>query len=138
MTFSWLGGSNSVLLNENWLSESLDEWIPVLRRDLLHYWERERDPQTGTSWPELTPKYRNWKIKNFGSLPKLILSGELLGTAEIRREGNQIQVDAAHYGLYHLTGTSKMKARPWLGVPDVALKQLARISVSHILRRRNP
>jgi hypothetical protein len=129
--FRW---KSDPLLNTDWLTSSLDEWIPVLHRDLLHYWEREIDPESKNKWAELSPRYRSWKIRNYGSLPKLILSGELLGTAKISRVGKSIQVEAAHYGLYHMTGTRKMPARPWLGVPDVALNQLARISANNILQ----
>lgn len=125
-------------LNENWLPESLDEWTPMLRRDLLHYWERERDPGTGNRWAALSPKYKSWKIKHYGSLPKLILSGALLGGVTIRRDGNRILAETLDYGLYHQTGTSKMPARPYLGIPPVALNQLTRISARRILvNKRN-
>jgi hypothetical protein len=121
-------------LNENWLSKSLDEWLPVLRSSLITHWGREQDPETLRPWAPLTPKYRAWKIKHHGNLPKLILSGKMLWTTRFGRVGNRITVDMPHYGIFHQKGTPRMKARPWLGVPNNSMKQLSRLSIKNILQ----
>ena len=121
--------------NENWVEESLDEWMTYLHQDLVKYWEREKDPNTGRPWEPLKPGYKRWKTRNYGNLPKLMLSGEMLGTTTLRREGQRVVANMPNYGGFHMTGTSKMSARPWLGVPPVAMKQLARVSMKSILRQ---
>jgi hypothetical protein len=56
--------------------------------------------------------------------------------AIITTRGNVFSVRSTYYGGYNQFGTSKMAARPWMGVPDVSLKQIVPISWKNILSRR--
>jgi hypothetical protein len=43
------------------------------------------------------------------------------------------QVKTTSYGAYHQFGTSKMPARPWVGIPDKSLEQIVPIAWKNIL-----
>ncbi|ATW62765.1 putative tail completion and stable head joining protein [Synechococcus phage S-CBWM1] len=122
--------------NEDWLDSTLTEWATTLEQELRTDWEAERDPTTGARWAPLSKRYQKWKIDHYGSLPKLILSGRLLTTTRVAKVGKQIVVDMPAYGMYHQLGTSKMPSRPFLGIPDRTLKQLATISFRNIFNKR--
>lgn len=53
--------------------------------------------------------------------------------AEINPSGAGFKVKTTSYGRYHQYGTSKMAARPWMGVPDKSLQKLPPIAWKHIL-----
>jgi hypothetical protein len=56
--------------------------------------------------------------------------------AYIYTRGNVFKVKSTPYGKYHQFGTSKMAARPWMGVPDISLKQIVPIAWRNILSRK--
>jgi hypothetical protein len=56
--------------------------------------------------------------------------------AYIYTKGNVFLVKSTYYGGYNQFGTSKMVARPWMGVPDISLKQIVPISWKNILSRK--
>jgi hypothetical protein len=56
--------------------------------------------------------------------------------AFIYTRGNVFMVKSTHYGAYNQFGTSKMVDRPWMGVPDISLKQIVPISWKNILSRK--
>jgi hypothetical protein len=54
----------------------------------------------------------------------------------IYTRGDQFLVKSTNYGAYHQFGTSKMVARPWMGVPDISLEHIVPIAWGNILSRR--
>jgi hypothetical protein len=60
----------------------------------------------------------------------------MLDSAYIYTQGNRFLVKSTAYGSYNQFGTSKMPARPWMGVPDISLKQIVPISWRNILSRK--
>ncbi len=56
--------------------------------------------------------------------------------AYIYTKGNVFYVKSTDYGKYQQFGTSKMVARPWMGVPDISLMQIVPISWKNILSRK--
>lgn len=121
------------LFNENWWSGTREQWLPELLADNRKYWVAQTSPY-GVPWKPLTRRYQLWKYGHYGSLPILRLSGRMLDTAEIKSWGNRIFVKAASQGIYHQYGTSKMAARPWMGVPDLSMQRLPGLSWKHILK----
>jgi hypothetical protein len=57
-------------------------------------------------------------------------------SAYIYTRGDKFLVKSTSYGAYNQFGTSKMPARPWMGVPDISLKQIVPIAWKNILSRR--
>jgi phage gpG-like protein len=126
--------------NENWWGSSKNQLAEVLQQDNELSWMQERDPQTGKGWAPLTAKYRSWKNRFAPGQPILRLSGKMLNTTRIR-PGSAIGLFSARtrvdYGSYHMTGTSKMPARPWLGVPSITVPKMESIVAKAIAKGRN-
>jgi phage gpG-like protein len=55
--------------------------------------------------------------------------------AKIRPKKDGFEVKTEKYGRYHQFGTSKMPARPWVGIPDKSLKQIVPIAWKNILSK---
>lgn len=126
--------------NENWWQSSKSELAGVLQQDNELSWMQERDPQTGKGWAPLSARYKSWKDKFAPGQPILRLSGKMLNTARIK-PGSATGLFSARtrvdYGSYHMTGTSKMPARPWLGVPSTSIPKMEIIVARAIAKSRN-
>ena len=123
-------------MNLNWWKPTKEEWVPVLLDDHPQFWKRQVDPTYQRPWQRLTPRYAAWKSQNFPGEPILRRTGLMQDAAYIYTKGNVFLVKSTHYGAYNQFGTSKMAARPWMGVPDISLKQIVPISWKKTLTRR--
>ena len=129
-------GKGLTPMNLNWWKPTKEEWVPVLLDDHPQFWKRQVDPTYQRPWQRLTPRYADLKAKKYGSQPILRATGLMQDASYIFTKGNQFLVRSTDYGAYQQFGTSKMPARPWMGVPDISLKQIVPISWKHILSRR--
>ncbi len=129
-------GNGLTPMNLNWWKPTKEEWTPVLLDDHPAFWKRQSDPTTGKPWAQLSPHYSAWKAKKFPGQPTLRAAGTMLDSAYILTRGNQFLVRSTGYGAYNQFGTSSMPARPWMGVPDISLKQIVPISWKNILSRK--
>jgi phage gpG-like protein len=127
---------NLIPLNTKWWKPTKEEWVPVLIDDHPQFWKKQVDPTYQRPWDRLTPKYASWKSKNFPGQPILRATGLMQDVAYIYTRGNVFMVKSTHYGKYHQFGTSRMVARPWMGVPDISLKQIVPIAWKNILSRK--
>jgi hypothetical protein len=130
-----LKGNGLRPLNLNWWKPTQKQWAPVLLKDHRTPWTQESDPTTGRPWARLTPPYASWKSKNYPGQPILRLTGEMQDNAKILPWQDGFKVKSRFYGVYHQFGTSKMAARPWMGIPDKSLEQIVPISWKNILSR---
>jgi phage gpG-like protein len=122
-------------LNVNWWKPTQREWTPVLLDDNLPFQRRQQDPTYKTPWARLTPAYGAWKQLHYPGQPILRRTGLMLDVAFIKTRGDTFLVQSTSYGKYHQFGTSKMEARPWMGVPDISLKHIVPIAWKNILSR---
>jgi hypothetical protein len=129
-------GNGLTPMNLNWWKPTKEEWTPVLLDDHPAFWRKEVDPTTGQPWKRLSPRYAAWKAEAFPGEPILRATGAMLDSAYIYTRGNKFLVKSTDYGAYNQFGTSKMPARPWMGVPDISLKQIVPIAWKNILARR--
>ena len=129
-------GNGLVPLILNWWKPTQAEWTPILLDDHPQFWRKEVDPTTGRPWSRLSPRYAAWKANNYPGQPILRATGTMLDSAYIYTRGNQFLVRSTDYGAYNQYGTSRMPARPWMGVPDISLKQIVPISWKNILSRK--
>lgn len=123
-------------LNLNWWRPTQREWTPVLLDDHPQFWKRQVDPTYQTPWAPLNPRYAAWKGQNYPGQPILRASGLMQELAFIYTKGDQFLVKSTPYGAYNQFGTKKMPARPWMGVPDISLKQIVPIAWRNILSRK--
>ena len=122
-------------LNTRWWKPTKEEWVPVLLDDHPQFWKRQVDPTYQRPWARLTPRYASWKTQNYPGQPILRATGLMQDLAFIYTRGNVFKVKSTYYGKYHQFGTSRMEARPWMGVPDISLKQIVPIAWKNILKR---
>ena len=129
-------GNGLTPMNLNWWKPTKEEWVPVLLDDHPQFWKRQVDPTYQQPWARLTPRYASWKNERYPGNPILRASGLMQDSAYIFTRGNKFMVRSTDYGAYNQFGTSKMPARPWMGVPDISLKQIVPISWKNILSRK--
>jgi phage gpG-like protein len=123
-------------MNLRWWTPTQREWVPVLMDDNFKIQKQQKDPTYGQPWARLTPAYAKWKSMVFPGEPILRRTGAMLDGSYIYTVGkNQFKVKSTRYGAFNQFGTSKMVARPWMGVPDDSLKQISIISWKNILRQ---
>jgi hypothetical protein len=123
-------------MNLRWWRPTREEWVPVLIDDHPQFWKRQVDPTYQRPWQRLSPRYADLKAKRFPGEPILRATGAMLDASFIQTKGNQFLVRTTPYGAFQQFGTSKMPARPWMGVPEVSLKQLVPIAWNHILSHK--
>lgn len=131
-----LTGNGLTPLNLNWWKPTKEEWVPVLLDDHPQFWKSQVDPTYQRPWQRLTPRYQSWKSENYPGQPILRATGLMQDVAYIYTKGDKFLVRSTNYGKFHQFGTSKMPARPWMGVPDISLKQIVPIAWKNILSRR--
>jgi hypothetical protein len=119
--------------NLEWWKPTQIEWAPVLLKDHEAPWRSESDPTTGRPWAPLSRKYGDRKQKKWPGAPILRASGAMQDGAVIQPWQQGFRVQTTSYGAYHQFGTSKMPARPWVGIPDKSLEQIVPISWKNIL-----
>jgi len=123
--------------NENWWANSKNEMAQILLQDNRLAWTQEQDPQEGTKWSPLSPNYAQWKSRRAPGMPILRLTGRMQDNTRIRPAGAPGLFNAtmgANYGRYHMFGTSKMPARPWLGVPMMSMPRITEAAAKAINR----
>jgi phage gpG-like protein len=129
-------GNGLTPLNLNWWKPTKEEWVPVLLDDHPQFWKSQVDPTYQRPWQQLSPRYQAWKSEHYPGQPILRATGLMQDVAYIYTRGDKFLVRSTNYGKYQQFGTSKMPARPWMGVPDISLKQIVPIAWKNILSRK--
>jgi len=130
-------GDGLIPLNTKWWKPTQKEWTPVLLDDNLPFQRNQQDPTYHTPWQRLTPAYAAWKQVHYPGQPILRRTGLMLDSAYLVTRGDMFLVKTMPYGAYNQFGTSKMAARPWMGVPDISLKHIVPIAWKNILSRKH-
>lgn len=130
-------GKGLVPLNLNWWKPTQRQWAPVLLKDHPAYWKKEADPTYQRPWKALQPSTIERKDRKFPGQPILRRTGLMQDSAKIVPKGQGFAVQSTPYGKYHQFGTDRMAARPWMGIPDDSLKQIAPIAWKNILSRKS-
>ena len=131
-----LTGNGLTPMNLRWWTPTKHEWVPVLIDDHPQFWKRQVDPTYQRPWAQLSARYASWKAKHYPGQPILRQTGLMQDIAHITVKGNVFSVRSTRYGAYQQFGTSRMVDRPWMGVPDVSLKQIVPIAWKNILSRK--
>ena len=129
-------GNGLTPMNLNWWKPTKEEWVPVLLDDHPQFWKSQVDPTYQRPWQQLSPRYQAWKSEHYPGQPILRATGLMQDVAYIYTRGDKFLVRSTNYGKYQQFGTSKMPARPWMGVPDISLKQIVPIAWKNILSRK--
>ena len=129
-------GNGLTPMNLNWWRPTKEEWVPVLLDDHPQFWKRQVDPTYQQPWARLTPRYASWKNERYPGNPILRATGLMQDSAYIFTRGNKFIVRSTDYGADNQFGTPGRAARPWMGVPDISLKQIVPIAWKNILSRK--
>ncbi len=129
-------GNGLTPMNLNWWKPTKEEWVPVLLDDHPQFWKSQVDPTYQRPWQQLSPRYQAWKSEHYPGQPILRATGLMQDVAYIYTRGDKFLVRSTNYGKYQQFGTSRMPARPWMGVPDISLKQIVPIAWKNILSRK--
>ncbi|TEW31399.1 phage virion morphogenesis protein [Histophilus somni] len=104
-------------LQEAGKSEGLTRKIAnVLRSETEHAFDNEQSPE-GEKWKALDPAYKKQRHGKGYTGNTLQVSGDLVASLNIGYGDSFAMIGAAEpYGQYHQQGTSKMAARPFIGL----------------------
>jgi hypothetical protein len=119
-------------VNERWWPSTQRQWATKLLQANKKFWPQQRDPQTGRPWKALSPKYKEWKDRSRPGQPILRYSGQMQDSAKIVPKGTGLEVLTTRYGKYQQFGTTRLVARPWMGVPDTSMKDLSTLAWKNI------
>lgn len=125
--------------NQKWWESSRNELAKLLLEDNREMWSAEEDPQTNTKWAPLSSPYAAAKSKKYPSATILRRNGFMQDRTKIlplNSRGIFLAKVGASYGRYHMTGTSRMPARPWLGIPSMSVPKMERVVAASILKGR--
>ena len=119
---------NSYVLSNEQRKNLLHDMGVEVREQTLDRFDFEEDPK-GNPWKKLadaTIKYKN-KICSGGILER---SGLLKDSLDVQvKDKNSVLIGAVrHYAEYHQIGSSKLSARPFLGISPENINDLALIA----------
>lgn len=129
-------GKGLTPFNLRWWKPTKEEWVPVLLDDHPQFWKRQVDPTYQRPWKRLSPGYAAWKSQKYPGQPILRATGLMQDSAFIFTRGNRFLVKSTDYGADNQFGVGRQPARPWMGVPDVSLKQIVPLAWKNILSRK--
>ncbi|MFK3619149.1 phage virion morphogenesis protein [Pasteurella multocida] len=90
----------------------------VLQQEAENAFDNERSP-VGEKWADLKPNYKKQRYEKGYDGNILQVRGDLVNSLNIDYGENFALVGVSeYYGQYHQEGTSKMEARPFLGLGD--------------------
>jgi len=116
---------NPPKFNLNWWEPTQKEWAPELLKEQKPFWHNEQNPSNGRPWRKRKEPTGDW--------PLLHKTGKMQDTAKILPEGKGFMVSTTDYGPYQQFGTSKMVARPWMGIPEKSMATISSIAWKNIL-----
>lgn len=109
-------------------TEPLEEIASFYRDDIKNNFEQERSPD-GTPWAQLAPATVKQKRTSYILRETLALFNSVrvvVQSLEVR-----VLVDA-FYAVFHQEGTSKMAARPFVGVSDRHFDKIEKIVIDWV------
>jgi phage gpG-like protein len=128
------------------LGVQITDWRPLWADIAAVFYVGESarfDTEGFGTWPALSPGYAKWKAKNYPGKPILTRTGALResltsksGAAAIYEpEPQQLTLGTRiKYAEFHQTGTSRMPARPPVGISDDDVRVM--LDVAHESFRR--
>lgn len=106
----------------------------VLMQDAESAFEQETSPE-GKKWAALNERYKQWRYEKKYTGPILQRTGMLAMSLSPRFNESQAMVVAhSPYAKYHQLGTSKMPARPFLGLSDIGKEEINDIFKRYFLK----
>jgi len=105
----------------NWWPKSKNKLNKIVEDYNRSMWPQEKDPVSLTPWaPRRQPT---------GTWPILRKTGKMQDSARFKTTSKPMifVVNSVDYGIFHMTGTSKMPQRRWLGIGGRILDPMAKV-----------
>ena len=117
-------------VNEKWWLTSKSELTKLVEDYNKENWASQTDPVTGSGWAPRKPPTGGWPIlRKSGKMQdstKFNSSGPMLFTAKT----------SVSYGGFHMSGTSKMPQRRWLGIGPSLTRDMEQVIARNIFKGR--
>ncbi len=117
-------------VNEKWWQTSKSELTKLVEDYNKENWSSQTDPVTGSGWAPRKPPTGGWPIlRKSGKMQdstKFNSSGPMLFTAKT----------SVSYGGFHMSGTSKMPQRRWLGIGPSLTRDMEQVIARNIFKGR--
>ena len=99
----------------------------VLRDESESAFDNERTPE-GESWAGLNPQYKKRRYEKGYTGKTLHVTGDLINSLNVDYGDNFAMVGVSEpYGKFHQEGTTKMPARPFLGLGEDGIDEIKNI-----------
>ena len=117
-------------VNENWWVSSKPKLTRIVEDYNKQSWSEERDPVDGSGWAPRKPPTGSW--------PLLRKTGKMQDSTRFSAPGVMLFTakTSVNYGGFHMSGTSKMPRRRWLGIGPSVVPQMEREIAMHIFKGR--
>ena len=118
-------------VNLDWWKSSKSKLTKIVEDYNKQSWSAEQDPVTGNRWaPRKQPT---------GTHPLLRKSGKMQDSTKFSSSAMPMMFTAktsVNYGGFHMSGTSKMPQRRWLGIGSPVIPEMEREIAKHIFKGR--
>ena len=117
-------------VNLDWWKSSKSRLTKIVEDYNRQSWSAEKDPVTGSGWaPRKQPT---------GTHPLLRKSGKMQDSTKFSAPGTMLFTakTSVNYGGFHMSGTSKMPQRRWLGIGSPVIPEMEREIAKHIFKGR--
>ena len=117
-------------VNQEWWKSSKSKLTKLVEDYNKQSWSAEKDPVTGSGWAPRKPPTGGW--------PLLRKSGQMQDSTRFTAPGTMLFTakTSVNYGGFHMSGTSKMPQRRWLGIGPQLVPQMEREIAKHIFKGR--
>ena len=117
-------------VHEDWWKKSKSKLTKLVEDYNRENWASQTDPVTGSGWAPRKPPTGGWPLLN--------KSGRMFGTTKIQAPGVMLFTAkvGVNYGGFHMSGTSKMPQRRWLGVGTPLIPRMEQEIARHIFKGR--
>lgn len=124
--------------NLDWWEDSQPKVAKMLEQEHREsVFPKEQNPWDGNKWKELSPRYREQKLKKHGPQPILRATGKMQDQMKISPTNNGLfNVQTTKYGADHQFGTDRLAERTWVGIPDQAIPKVQDIVAKNISKKK--
>ena len=115
-------------VNEQWWQSSKSELQRIVEDYNKENWAAQTDPVDGSPWAPRKQPTGGWPILN--------RTGKMFGSTKFKSAGKMLFSASVgvKYGGFHMTGTSKMPQRRWLGIGEEVVPRMEKVIAKHCFK----
>ena len=115
-------------VNERWWESSKTQLQRIVEEYNKENWAAQTDPVDGSSWAPRKPPTGGWPLLN--------RTGKMFGSTKFKATGKMLFSASVgvNYGGFHMSGTSKMPQRRWLGIGGELTRRMEDVIAKHCFK----